>query len=368
MFHIILITVYTIPNIYLYFRIRKLFISRDYRWHFTIIYLLAVLIYPVSQFFEHREMNFLMQAISIISGYLLPFFLYLFLAVLAYEIFLLINLLVRVIPQETRKLFRYRSWVLTSMMVIALGIVIGGVINLNTIRTTQYTLTDVETIKPIKIVFVSDIHVQQNLNSRFMEKLSEKINALKPDLVLFGGDIVEGSSDQETTNRIAPLLARINSVYGSFGVPGNHEYYGGDGQNDFYRASNIELLHDTIIRINNICYVAGRNDQHTGDRKTVEKLFRNQPDDLPVILLDHRPTSIQEVSNTIADIQLSGHTHNGQLFPFNFITRKIYKISWGHRKINNTHFIVSSGLRLWGPPVKTAGKAEIVLIYIGSGI
>lgn len=72
----------------------------------------------------------------------------------------------------------------------------------------------------------------------------------------------------------------------------------------------------------------------------------------------------QEVSRTEADVQFSGHTHNGQMFPINLITRCVYKLSWGYKKIRNTHFFVTSGLRLWGPPVKTAGKSEIVLVEI----
>jgi uncharacterized protein len=80
--------------------------------------------------------------------------------------------------------------------------------------------------------------------------------------------------------------------------------------------------------------------------------------------LDHRPNKLDEVSRTAVDVQFSGHTHNGQLFPFNLITRRIYELSWGHKKIRNTHFFVTSGLRLWGPPVKTAGKSEIMLVDI----
>ena len=86
--------------------------------------------------------------------------------------------------------------------------------------------------------------------------------------------------------------------------------------------------------------------------------------DLPIILMDHRPTELQEVSHTAVDVQFSGHTHNGQLFPINLLTHSIYELSWGYKKIRNTHFFVTSGLRLWGPPVKTAGKSEIMLVEI----
>ena len=116
--------------------------------------------------------------------------------------------------------------------------------------------------------------------------------------------------------------------------------------------------------IDQTLYLAGRNDQPIGERKSLNELFTGLTDDLPVILLDHRPTQLQEASRTITDVQFSGHTHNGQLFPINLITRQIYELAWGYKKINSTHFFVSSGLRLWGPPVKTAGKAEVMLVYV----
>jgi len=81
-----------------------------------------------------------------------------------------------------------------------------------------------------------------------------------------------------------------------------------------------------------------------------------------VIVMDHRPTQMQEVSQTVANAQFSGHTHNGQLFPINYIIHQLYELSWGYKKIRDTHFFVSCGLRLWGPPVKTAGKSEIMLV------
>jgi predicted MPP superfamily phosphohydrolase len=86
--------------------------------------------------------------------------------------------------------------------------------------------------------------------------------------------------------------------------------------------------------------------------------------DLPIIMLDHRPPDLGHVSNTNADVQVSGHTHHGQLFPLNYITSNIYDLSWGHKKTNNTHLFVTSGIQSWGPAVKTVGTSEIMVIDI----
>jgi predicted MPP superfamily phosphohydrolase len=87
-------------------------------------------------------------------------------------------------------------------------------------------------------------------------------------------------------------------------------------------------------------------------------------DNLPVILLDHTPVKLNEAVENKIDLQLSGHTHNGQMFPLNFITKLIYEVSWGYLKKEDTHFYVSSGVGSWGPPVKLASDAEIVNIKI----
>ena len=88
------------------------------------------------------------------------------------------------------------------------------------------------------------------------------------------------------------------------------------------------------------------------------------PENLPVILLDHTPVKLNEATENKIDLQLSGHTHNGQMFPLNFITNLIYEVSWGYLKKGNTQFYVSSGIGSWGPPVKLASDAEIVNLKI----
>jgi len=124
------------------------------------------------------------------------------------------------------------------------------------------------------------------------------------------------------------------------------------------------ILSDTSLIIEGEYNLAGRNDQHIRTRKPIGAILESLSDSLPVILIDHRPTEIDSISKTPVDVQFSGHTHNGQLFPINLITRTVYILSYGYRKIGNTHFFVTSGLRLWGPPVRTTGKSEIIVVDI----
>jgi uncharacterized protein len=367
MFHLTLLLAYTIPNVYVFFRIRQLFISKRYLWWYVPVYLIVAGIFPVTQIWSHRATNELMQLMSDISDYLLPFYLYLFLSVILFELLLLINLLFKAVSTETRQSLAFRFYSLAVIIILPICIIIAGAINLNTIRTTEYRVeiprrhskTD-----HLRVAFVSDIHIQHNTRVRFLEQYAEKMYALRPDFILYGGDLLEGDSNDENSIRINAILQKLHHTHPAFGVLGNHELYGEGEDSNFFRESGITLLCDTVAQIDSSFYLAGRNDQHIGQRKTLDELLGGISHDLPVIILDHRPTALQEVSRSIADMQLSGHTHNGQLFPVNLIIRRIYELTWGYRKIGNTHFFVSSGLRLWGPPVKTAGKSEILLVDI----
>jgi predicted MPP superfamily phosphohydrolase len=367
MFHLYITLAYIIPNIYVFFRIKDLFISKGYRIWYLAIYLLLAIIYPLSVRFSNEAMNPFWQALSAVSGYLLPFFLYLFLCVLLFDLFLLLNLLFRFMSSETRKKYSFRFYTLSGMIIIPVAVVIAGAINLNTIRVSKYVVEVPRrnsNIDHLRVAFVADLHLQQNTSLKFIEQFVRKINAVQPDLMLYGGDMTEGDRENESSEVIESALRKIQAKYGVYGVTGNHEFYGGQEQGSFFRKAGIKLLCDTIMRIDDSFYLAGRYDQHFRQRKNVNEILGSNSLDLPVILMDHRPVELQEVSNTDTDVQFSGHTHDGQLFPINLITHSIYELSWGYKKIKNTHFFVTSGLRLWGPPVKTAGKSEIMLVDI----
>ena len=365
MFHTILTLAYIIPNIYLFVRIWQLFISKEQRVYYVLIYLLLFLIYPVSNLFHEAGPGLAARTLSAFADYLLPFFLYLFLFVLLLDLLLLFSRLFRLVTEKKIKSSPFRSYGLPVIVFCSMAVVAAGIINFNTIRTTEYKITipgKSSKASHIKIAFVSDFHLQETTGIHFMEKFMLKIDSIKPDLMLFGGDIVEGDREGENMERFEKLLSGIKTTYGVFGVLGNHEHYARQDKGSFFRKSGIEILSDSVVIVDSSFILVGRNDSHTRTRKSVEEIMRNIPDNLPVILIDHRPTEIEQISRTSADVVFSGHTHDGQLFPINLITRSIYELSHGHMKKNNTHFFVSSGIRLWGPPVRTTGKSEIMVI------
>ncbi|MCX6260661.1 MAG: metallophosphoesterase, partial [Bacteroidia bacterium] len=294
------------------------------------------------------------KVLSAFADYLLPFFLYLFLFVLLLDLLLLINLLFRIVPREKIKSKSFRNDALTVIICCSLAVVIAGIINFNTIRITKYQIAipgKLSGINHMRIAFVSDFHLQDGTSIQFIKRFVAKIDSIKPDLMLFGGDIVEGDRKDEKMKCFERIFSSITTRYGVYGVLGNHEHYARQDKGSFFSKSGIEILSDSVVIIDSSFILVGRNDSHSGTRKSVEEIMNTISDSLPVILIDHRPTEIDRISRTSTDVVLSGHTHNGQLFPINIITRRIYELSYGYMKKGETHFFVSSGIRLWGPPV-----------------
>jgi hypothetical protein len=176
-------------------------------------------------------------------------------------------------------------------------------------------------IRQLKIAFVADFHFRETTNRRLMERFVEKVNVANPDIVLIGGDVLEGDRQGEKLGEFEAQFRRLKPKYGVYGVPGNHDLHSASAMT-FFDKAGIRLLQDVVEKIDNAFYLVGRNDGRSRDRKSIHELLRDCDRGLPVIVLEHRPTDLDNVSDSGADILLSGHTHNGQLFPVNFIAKR----------------------------------------------
>jgi len=365
MFRTILLLSYLIPNVYLFIRIWQLFIPKEYRLWYVLIYAFLFSIYPLTRINGSSEPGLAVQVFESAANYILPFFLYLFLFILLIDILLLINLIIRIIPTEKKGMRSFRWKTLQVIILLSVLVVIGGIINFNTIRITEYRISvpgNSTKLTGLKVAFISDFHLEEGTPDGFVKRFVKEIEGIAPDLLLYGGDIVEGDHEDENMRQIEKLIGSITTKFGIYGVLGNHEHYAGPDVKSFFRNSGIAILCDSVVIIDNSFIVAGRNDSHLKTRKSIKELMGPVPDSLPVILMDHRPTDQDQIRRTTADVVFSGHTHHGQLFPINFITRSVYELSYGYMEKGNTHFFVSSGIRLWGPPVRTIAKSEILVV------
>lgn len=367
MFHLIFTLAFVVPNLYLFFRIGKHFIQKGYRIPYSLVYLLIVSIYPFVTAYSAGKTGFVYEILSWVASYFLPFYLYLFLLLLLFDFFLVVNRFAKMVAVEKMAGTRFKTACLSAFLLISAGVVFAGAWNFNTIRTTSYRIEVAKKrsdIDHLKIAFASDFHLKIHTDLHFVERFAAEIEAIQPDLLIYGGDIVEGRGDGARMDRIAKILRKIPVKYGVYAVLGNHESYGAQTKGHFFDKAGMQVLCDSVAVMGHAFNLAGRLDNRYRERITTAELLKSSNDSLPVILVDHRPTDILENSKTSADLQFSGHTHNGQLFPLNLIIAGIYRIGWGYEKIGNTHFFVSSGIMLWGPPVRTTGKSEIVVVEV----
>ncbi|MFH1533869.1 MAG: metallophosphoesterase [Nitrospirota bacterium] len=360
--------IYLPLNFYVCLRIRKLFANTKYKNIFTFLFIITVLYIPLTEVLSHllAPANLWAKYLLVPGYYSLPFLLYLFLLVLLSDIIIWISRKTKILTPETISSHKSRIIRLSALFVVPVIIIIVGALNNNYIRISSYNI-DVprkfSEITQLRIAFAADFHIKEATNSQFLRKFVARVNSLHPDILLICGDVLEGDRHDEDTGELEDLFRQIKTKYGVFAVPGNHEMHG-RGKRDFFINSDIILLEDKVQLIDRAFYLVGRNDGRGLQRKSLDELLIHIQDSLPVILLDHRPIDIDRVSKSIVDIQLSGHTHNGQLFLINFIVRKLYELSWGYMKKNHTHFFVTSGLQTWGPRIRTAGVSEIGMINV----
>lgn len=249
-----------------------------------------------------------------------------------------------------------------------------GTYNAQNPKITRYDLTipkRANNLTKAHVVLLSDIHLGRIVDHDRLKDLVDRVNGLKPDIVIFAGDIVDENVNVLLEEEMAKSFLNLKAPWGSYAVLGNHEYIGGHAKEitSHLEEGGIKVLKDRAVLINNSFYIVGRDDlagkglQGSG-RKSLSQLVETLDKTLPIIVLDHQPENLNEALEAGADLQLSGHTHKGQFFPNNYITGKIFEIDWGYLKKGNLQVIVSSGYGTWGPPVRIGSHSEIVDIYL----
>jgi uncharacterized protein len=367
MFIIIILAIYLLPSMYVYIRIFELFSHRHSKIIFTVAFWLLIFLFPLTETLTHSRISGSGNLFLLLGYLILPFLLYLFLCVLGRDLLLVVNRLLKIVATEKLQNRRMKIGTFITLLVIPVVIVVLGMINYADIKVNRYLIEiprRSSTLQHLRIILASDFHLRELTAESFMPDFVSKVNSLNADILLIPGDILEGDREDEMVAEFERQFNRIQTTYGIYASFGNHEFYHGGERTGFFRNSHITVLNDTVLFVSDSFVLVGRNDQHFRRRKPITTLVGKLPDELPVIVLDHRPTDLQNISAAGADILVCGHTHNGQLFPFNYITDKIYELSWGYRKINKTHVFVTSGIQLWGPPVRTAGDSEMMVIDV----
>ena len=223
---------------------------------------------------------------------------------------------------------------------------------------------------PLRIAVASDLHLGRLFGNKAIARLHALINRHQVDILLMPGDIMDDNTKAFTDYNIAEKLAELCKIlpYGIYATLGNHDLYGHEQPiSEALQDAGVQLLNDDVTCLSHQgqpIWLLGRFDNHKRQRVATTELLAQVNTTEPVILLDHRPSDIMAHSQLPIDLQVSGHTHNGQIFPANFIVKAINRVGYGYEEIGTGHFVVSSGYGFWGIPFRLGSRSEIWLITL----
>ena len=217
----------------------------------------------------------------------------------------------------------------------------------------------------LRIVAISDLHLGYGIGKKEFEGWIEKINNENPDIVIIGGDIIDNSVRPLIAEDMASSFHKIKAPLGIYTCMGNHEYISGSPESmAFINKTGVKLLRDSVAEVDSAFYIIGRDDKMNPNRKSLEELTAGLDRSKPIILLDHQPYHLEEAENNGIDLQFSGHTHRGQVWPISMVTDAMYEVSHGYKQKGNTHVIVSSGIGIWGGKFRIGSQSEYVVITL----
>ena len=217
----------------------------------------------------------------------------------------------------------------------------------------------------LRIVAISDVHLGYATNKTMLQKYIKQINALRPDLVLIGGDLVDHAIEPLWQERMQEELSDIHVPLGTYFIPGNHDFMSGIREVERFMAETpVVMLRDSVVRLPNGLQLVGRDDRRNTHRKPLTALTASLDQTLPIVLVDHQPFDLAETAQAGVDLQFSGHTHRGQIWPLNLLVDQLFEWSYGSKEIGDCLIYVSSGLSLWGPPFRIGTDSEIVVFNL----
>ena len=246
---------------------------------------------------------------------------------------------------------------------IALGIVVAGIVHVARgplVRQVRVPLAQLP-VEHYTIVQLTDVHIGPLLGHEFAERVVRRVNALAPDLIVITGDLIDGSL-AELRRHIEPLRG-LRARDGVYAVTGNHEYYwNAEAWLEHIRSLGIRVLRNERVNIAGAFELAGADDWSASE--DVPRAVAGRDPALPLVLLAHHPRTIASAIDAGVDLQLSGHTHGGQMLPLGYLARLFDPKVAGLGRFGRTWLYVSEGTGFWGPPLRVGTSCEIAAITL----
>lgn len=323
-----------------------------------------------------------------ISTYWIGIMLYSLLYVVLFD---LLRLIAKHTKLKNTLLFSRGSVISIGSVVVACAVAtcLYGIFNARNIKVNEYSVTVNKSCgsdKHLKAVLVADLHMGYAIGVDHITNMVKKINEQNADIVIIAGDIFDNSYDgMDDPEGIKAQLKSIKSKYGVYAVYGNHDIdekilmgftfdWGGKQLNsekmtNFIKECNIKLINDESVLINDEFYLVGRRDTdkpgtEDGTRAEISELTKDLDKTKPIFVLSHEPDELQKTADAGADIDFSGHTHDGQLFPGNLTIGLFWENPCGMIKKDNMYSIVTSGVGVYGTFMRVGTDAEICSVDI----
>jgi len=314
---------------------------------FLVLFTLCVLVYGLGENFPFVITKNIYKIVYI-------YFAFLFYAVILFSISRIILFLVN---------FKYIYHISTGLIIV---LVIFGNIMRHRIVIREYNITTSKRLpkENLKIALVSDTHFGYIIDNDDMEKLVKMLNNAQVDMILFPGDFADKEIDPLLEMDLFSQMKEIEAQYGTYLSLGNHDLFDIKVQMmvDSLRENKITVLRGEMVQIDNII-IAGKD---WGSKDKLSDILSVPNDETYNIYVYHEPRedAIDEAKENGIDLMVAGHTHGGQMFPVNLITRRLFPIDYGHKRFDKTDVIVSSGFGVWGPPVRIGSRSEMCIIHL----
>lgn len=249
-----------------------------------------------------------------------------------------------------------------------------GYYNIKDVKRTEYNVTtDKNITQNYKAVLEADIHFGNATNEYDIQKITNRVSDENADIVMLCGDIVDESTTKAQMQNLFKILGDTKNKYGIYYVYGNHDKAQYSQSPNFteqelteaIEGSGITILEDSSVEINNDLILIGRKDRSTY-RMNIDEITNNLDKEKYIIAMDHQPNEFKEKAESGVDLQISGHTHGGQIFPISLINKLINfaDLNYGKETFKNMEAVVTSGISGWGYPIRTDGHSEYVIINI----
>jgi predicted MPP superfamily phosphohydrolase len=369
----VVVLLYSLANYYIFIRgYQALPPLKPWRISYTVLFVLlaaSFILGRIGMFVLPENMAGILVRVS---SFWLAFMFYFLLVILFLDIVRMLDHFTGFLPdfissnrEKTKQIVFFISLISISLLVL------GGHINALHPRHKKLQISihkKVEQRNQLQIAMISDLHLGYSIRRNYLAKIVSEINTADPDIVFLVGDMIDEDIKPVLKHKMAREFVKLKAPLGVIGVSGNHEYIGNISKTiSLLEENGVRILQDSSIKIDNSFYIIGRKD-HDGNRysgsnrKSIDELLNDVDNKLPIIMLDHQPYELAEKAKAGIDLSLHGHTHHGQLWPLNLITKAIYKLSYGYLKIDDSHFYTSSGVGGWGPRVRIGNRPEIVFI------